>query len=150
LLVTIDVWRCTCQIVCVRWNVFFFIFFFPSFFFLSLCYSLACILEHVYRNSSNPQFFFSVRFLLRFFFKYFLSTIEQQKTWSCMWLYEKQFLQVYVHIYKNEDHLLQCHTMKKNEWISVLWSFFKTEIIIKKRKIKSYRRFIRTHINDQW
>jgi len=32
-----------------------------------------------------------------------------------MWLYEKQFLQVYVHIYKNEDHLLQCHTMKKNE-----------------------------------
>jgi hypothetical protein len=59
LFVTVEVRFGTCQVVCDRWIVFYFTFFFFSFLFFILVFlSLACILGHVYQNSSNPSFFF--------------------------------------------------------------------------------------------
>ncbi len=95
---------------CLLFRVFFLSLF--SFFFilvlLACLHSRACLPK--FFKSSN---FFSVRFSFFSFFSYLLSTIEQQKTSSYMWLYENQSLEVYAHIYKNNDHLLRCQKGNK-------------------------------------
>lgn len=91
LFVTVEVRFGTCQVVCDRWIVFYFTFFFFSFlFFLSLCFYRSPAFSGMFTKILQILHFFFVRSLRLLFFPTSLSSIEQQKTWSYMWLFEKK------------------------------------------------------------